>query len=378
MSPNTTPSAERASMVSLPCGPCRVASPLAKTCCSLTVTIRPFRAPQLWPPIATAKQRSRRPYHRSAILARRGTSALDQPQLHRFDAWEYALDAPRIEAIHAVEKAREHGAIIGQDRVVAILEQGRLLDLDLLAMDASAIDAAAHHPIDAAMAVIRAMVAVLAESTAELRDHDHHRVVPGLRSDLLREAGERAAELAEPVGEIAVGCPLVDMGVPAADIDKAEIELFAHQAPDAPRRQLEAARRYCAAVGRIHLLRDRAVHIVANLEAFRNRGIEIALRVHLLDELGLAVIDAGLADVVDAGVGNLALAAEDQRQLIGEGDRFHPRKLGGQPAHEAGAIVACAAGRLAELDRILGFEMAARQVVAGAGERHEGDLAFLP
>ncbi len=44
----------------------------------------------------------------------------------------------------------------------------RLGDLDLLAGHAPAIDAAAHHPIDAAMAVIGAAVAILAESAAEL------------------------------------------------------------------------------------------------------------------------------------------------------------------------------------------------------------------
>ena len=39
------------------------------------------------------------------------------------------------------------------------------------------------------------------------------------------------------------------------------------------------------------------------------------------------------------GIGRAA--AEDQRQLVGEGDRaWRRRQLAGQPAHEAGAVVA--------------------------------------
>src|SRR5579883_2072245 len=268
---------------------------------------------------------------------------LDQPELCWSDAREYALDAGGIQPVHPVEEAGEHGAIIGQHRIVAVLEQRRLLDLDLLAVNAAAIHAATHHPIDAAMAMIGAAVAILAEGAPEFGDHDHHGIMPGLRPDLLRKAGKRAAELAETVGEIAVGRALVDVGIPAADIDKAEIELLAHQPTNAPRRELETARRHRAATGGIHLLRDRPVDVVTNLEPFRDRGVEVAVRVHLLDELGLAVIDTGLADVIDAGIGNLALAAKDQRQLISEGDRLHPCELGGKPAHETGAIIARAA-----------------------------------
>ena len=102
------------------------------------------------------------------------------------------------------------------------------------------------------------------------------------------------------------------------------------------------------------------------------------MRVHVLDEPGLAIVDARLADAVDPDIRNLRLAAEDQRQLVGEGDRLGARQLGGEPAHEARAIVAGAAGRLAELDRVLGLEMAARQIIGGAGKRHERDLPLAP
>src|SRR5579872_7287234 len=205
MSPKTTPSAERARRLNLPCGPCRVTSAVTKVCCSLNAAFR-FVSVNYGPGLRQPSEGRQRPYHRSAVKARRGTSALlDEPQLGRFDAGEDALDAARVEPIHAVEEAGEHGPIIGQHGVIPILEQARLLDLNLLAMDAAAIDAAAHHPIHAAVAVVGAVIAILAEGAAEFGDHDHHGVVPGFRPDLLRKAGERTAELAEAVGEIAVG-----------------------------------------------------------------------------------------------------------------------------------------------------------------------------
>jgi hypothetical protein len=139
--------------------------------------------------------------------------------------------------------------------------------------------------------------------------------------------------------------------------------LLAHQPADAARRQFKAARRHRAAIGRGHLLRDRAVDVVADAKPFRHRGSQIALRVHLLDQPRLAIVDAGLADSVEADIRNLRLAAKDQRQLVGEGDRLDPGQFGGQPAHEARAIIARAAHGLAEFDGVLGFEMAARQIV---------------
>jgi hypothetical protein len=47
-----------------------------------------------------------------------------------------------------------------------------------------------------------------------------------------------------------------------------------------------------------------------------------------------------------------------------------------KPVHEAGAVVPLPGG-LAELDRILRLEVAAREVLR-AGEGHEGELAFQP
>src|SRR6202043_1717419 len=104
----------------------------------------------------------------------------------------------------------------------------------------------------------------------ELRDHHHHGVLPGFGANLFGEARERAAELADPAGEVALRSALGHMGVPAADVDEAEDETVAHPAPDAPCRQLEAPGGDGATVGRGHF--HRLVDVVANLEAFRDRA----------------------------------------------------------------------------------------------------------
>src|ERR1700730_13014634 len=218
---------------------------------------------------------------------------------------ENSLKARGLQSEHMLEQPCEHRAIIGEDGIVTVLEKVRLVDLDLFAKDTAAIDAAAHYPIDAAVSVIGTVVAVLAKGAAELRDHHDDRIPPPGRSNLFGKSGERAAEFAEAIGEIAGGTALIDVGVPAADVDKAEIELFAHQPSDAARRQFKNARRDRAAVGRRHLFGDRFVDIVANPETFGNRRRKIALRVHVLDQPGLAIVDAGLADTVDPDIRNL-------------------------------------------------------------------------
>src|SRR5215469_5182521 len=114
-------------------------------------------------------------------------SASNQSQVLRLHGREYLLQAVGREPIDVVEDATEHGAIFVEHRIVAVLEQVLLLDLRLLASQATAFDAAAHHPIDAAMPVIGAAVAVLAEGSPELADHHHDAVVPG-RTDRVGKA----------------------------------------------------------------------------------------------------------------------------------------------------------------------------------------------
>ena len=174
------------------------------------------------------------------------------------------------------------------------------------------------------MAMVGALIAVLAESPAELGDDDDERVIPGLRADLLHEAGERAAEFAEPVRQISGCAALADMGVPATHIDKAKIKLVAHQPSDAPRRQFKAFCGNGAAVGGGHFLGDRAVDVIAHAEAFRYCTGERIMGIHALNQLGLAIVDARLAYRADANVRDGLPAAEDEWQLIGVGDRLAP------------------------------------------------------
>src|SRR5579863_10432133 len=142
---------------------------------------------------------------------------LSQPEFHRVNPGKDPLNARGLKSEDPPEQASEHGAVVGQHRVVAVLKERGLRDLDLLAGDAATIDAAAHHPIDAAVTMIGAAVAVLAEGAAELGNNDDDGVAPRRRSDLFREAGERPAEFAQPVGEVAGRGALVDVGIPAAD-----------------------------------------------------------------------------------------------------------------------------------------------------------------
>src|SRR6202158_2177418 len=251
------------------------------------------------------------------------------------DAREDPLNARGLQPEHALEQPCEHRTIIRQDRIVAVLKKVGLVDLHLFSNDAAAIDAASHHPVDTAVAVIGAAVAILPEGAPKLGDDDDNRISPSRRSNLFGKTRKRAAKFAEPIGEISGGSTLINMGIPAADIDKAEVELFAHQPADAPRRQLEAARRNRTAIGRGHFFGDRFVNVVANSEAFRNRRSKITLRVHILDQPGLPIVDARLANAIYPEIRNLGLAAKDQRKLIGKGDRSGAREFGGKPAHKA-------------------------------------------
>ncbi|KIT81851.1 hypothetical protein QT20_00150, partial [Staphylococcus aureus] len=130
---------------------------------------------------------------------------------------------------------------------------------------------------------------------------------------------------------------------------------------------------------RLHLLVEGLEHSFAHVESRGDRLRELALlAVHRLDHGHLALVDR-LSDIRECQVGHRrGIAAEAQRQLIGERDRpvvlaQHLR----QPGQKTGTIVARPADGLAQFYRILRFEMAAAEVV-GAGERHERDLALLP
>ena len=75
----------------------------------------------------------------------------------------------------------------------------------LLADDPSAIDGAAEHPIDGAVTVIGAAIAILAERAAEFRDHHDHGIVP-LASQRLREHLQTPPQTGQVGGERALRC----------------------------------------------------------------------------------------------------------------------------------------------------------------------------
>jgi hypothetical protein len=63
------------------------------------------------------------------------------------------LDVIRRQAPHGCEEAARERAIFVEDRVVPVLEQGRCIDLGLLAGDSAAADAAAEYPVYGAVTV---------------------------------------------------------------------------------------------------------------------------------------------------------------------------------------------------------------------------------
>src|SRR5258708_891383 len=127
------------------------------------------------------------------------------------DARKDPLNACGVQPEHALQQACEHRPLAGKNGMVAILKKVCLLAFHVFAKDATAIDAASHHPVNATVAMIGAAVAVLAEGAAKFGDHDDHRISPSGRPDLLGKARKRAAEYAETSGEMNGRRVLVDV-----------------------------------------------------------------------------------------------------------------------------------------------------------------------
>src|SRR5579863_2991168 len=125
--------------------------------------------------VNSAPKRSSHAFRMNPEITR---NKLRQAKVGGMDVGKDPLNTRWLQPIQVLEQTRKHRAIIGQHRIVAVLKQRRLFDLDLLARDTSTIDAATHHPVDAAVTVIGAAVAVLAEGTAEFGDHDDDGVAP--------------------------------------------------------------------------------------------------------------------------------------------------------------------------------------------------------
>src|SRR5260370_16887756 len=157
---------------------------------------------------------------------------LNQSQFRRMNAGKNPLHACGFQPEYAMAQAREHRPVVGQNRIVAVWKQACLLDLDLFAEDAAAIDAASHHPIDAAVAVIGAAVAILAEGAAELGDDDDNGIFPSCRSDLLGKARKRTAEFTETIGEITGGPALIHTLIPTPHLHQPQPDLLPPHPPN--------------------------------------------------------------------------------------------------------------------------------------------------
>src|SRR6202034_1679359 len=109
----------------------------------------------------------------------------------------------------------EYGSIVVQHRIVAILKQGILAQRPLLTDDGAAADRSAENPIDGAMSVIGAAVAVLAKGPAKFRKHHDHGVVP-LGPQRLREHLQASSKAGQVGCERTRCCALAHMRVPPA------------------------------------------------------------------------------------------------------------------------------------------------------------------
>src|SRR5262249_18147685 len=294
------------------------------------------------------------------------TPISEQGEVLRRHRREDARELRPVEAVDPSEKPGEKLAVFVQHRVVAILEQRSLGNARLLADDALSLDRPAQHPVHAAVAVVGAALAVLADGAAEFADDDHHRVAPGA-AHALREGAQAAAELLQARGELAGLSALAYVRVPAADVDEAEVVLALHQLRDAPRLQLEAARVDRVASGGLHLAAKVAHHALAHGEAFAHRRAELAVAVHLGDERALARVDRGgpQTGAAEREVGDRLRAfgrraAESERHVVGERDRAGGAQRRGEAPHETRLVAAPAAERLARLGPVPAPDAAAR------------------
>src|SRR6185312_1291957 len=113
------------------------------------------------------------------------------------------------------------GAEVGGHLEVAALEARGGVQAGPFAQDAAALDPSAEDHHHARVAVVGAAVAVLLDRAPELGHRENDDVV-GLRAQVLVERRDRAAELLEALGELAVRAALVEVVVPAAGLDEAD------------------------------------------------------------------------------------------------------------------------------------------------------------
>src|SRR5580692_4052638 len=88
----------------------------------------------------------------------------NQFQILGVAAREDDLQLLRAKTPHAAEESGQHAAVVIEHGIVAVLKQRVVGHAHLFSGNAPAIDAAAEHPVDAAVTMVGAGVAILAKS----------------------------------------------------------------------------------------------------------------------------------------------------------------------------------------------------------------------
>lgn len=114
------------------------------------------------------------------------------------------------------------------------------------------------------------------------------------------------------------------MRIPAADIDKSQPVLVAHQARHAPGFVGEGARTGGATAGLLHLFAQLRGHLLTQRQTFARGCRKRRCVVHLRQDLRLPRIQTAFADPTQRHIGQIAAALKRQRQRIGKRNRRHP------------------------------------------------------
>ena len=116
----------------------------------------------------------------------------------------------------------EHVAEVGRHRKIGpfvSLSRGKPRPF---AVDAAAVNAAADRHHGVAVPVVRAAMAVLADSPPELRHRQHDGVFHAI-AEVDNQSRDAAAEIIEPCGELTLRGSLVDLGIPFAEVGESDL-----------------------------------------------------------------------------------------------------------------------------------------------------------
>ena len=149
---------------------------------------------------------------------------LDNPKVEFTNTRKHCLHLRFGEAVHTGNQRSEQCAVFVKHGVITILKQGCLIDLYLATGNASAVNAAAEHPVDGAVTMIGTAVSVLSKSATEFTDDDHDGVAPRT-AQLVGKCREPAAKFLQTARQIAGGGAFADVRVPAPTSPKPRLNL---------------------------------------------------------------------------------------------------------------------------------------------------------